>query len=56
MKLYAVYIGDGRFVNLRGKAGSWVFGLEVEALSTDESYARYIFRRMKKGTNRVTNI
>jgi hypothetical protein len=52
MKLYAVYIGDGRFVNLRGKAGSWVFGLEVEALSTDESYARYIFRRMKKGTNR----
>jgi hypothetical protein len=38
MKLYAVYLGDGRYAVMGKLVGTWEFGLNPVVLTTDESY------------------
>ena len=56
MRFYSVYLGDGRYVNMEEpEAGSWEFGLNLDALTVRESYANEIYRRYKNHVNRYNS-
>jgi hypothetical protein len=52
MKLYAVYLGDGRYAVMGKLVGTWEFGLNPVVLTTDESYARHMYRQYRDKVNR----